>query len=168
MARIHKLGAWALGGAMAASLTACVSNPNYGNPGYGGAGPVYPQQPAGVQQPAYAQYGSVMGVDLVRAQGGVAGQGVVGTVAGGVVGGALGNQVGKGSGRRAATVAGAIGGALIGRAIEQSMGGTGYGHDVYRVTVRLDDGYTRTFDYAEVPNVRVGDRVRVDGNQLYR
>lgn len=167
MARMKQLGAWALGAVAMASLTACVSNPNHGHPGYG-QGRAYPSQPAVVQQPAHAQYGSVTGVDLVRAQGGVAGQGVVGTVAGGVVGGALGSQVGKGSGRRAATVAGAIGGALIGRAIEQNMGGAGYGHDVYRVTVRLDDGYTRTFDYAEAPNVRVGDRVRVDGNQLYR
>ena len=39
---------------------------------------------------------------------------------------------------------------------------------VYRVTVRLDSGETRAFDYASLPNLRVNDRVRVEGNQLYR
>ena len=78
---------------------------------------------------------------------------------------AQGHQVGGGSGKTAATIIGAVGGALVGRAIEQN---TSRGQGVYRVTVQLDNGGARTFDYAEPPNVQVGERVRVDGNQLYR
>ena len=66
-----------------------------------------------------------------------------------------------------ATVAGVVGGALIGRAIEQNVAGS-HTVDVYRVTVRFDDGGARSFDYHQAPNVRVGDRVRAEGNQLYR
>lgn len=91
--------------------------------------------------------------------------GVAGTVIGGAVGGLAGHQVGGGSGKTAATIIGAVGGALVGRAIEQN---TSRGQGVYRVTVQLDNGGARTFDYAEPPNVQVGERVRVDGNQLYR
>ena len=63
-------------------------------------------------------------------------------------------------------IIGAVGGALIGRAVEQNSNRGGQG--VYRVTVQMEDGGTRSFDYAEPPNVQVGERVRVDGNQLYR
>ena len=106
-------------------------------------------------------------VDLVR-QGSSGSDGTVGAVAGGIVGGALGHQIGGGRGRTAATVAGAVGGALIGRVLEQNLGNGGYDRDIYRVTVNLETGGTRSFDYAEPPNVRVGDRVRIEGNQLYR
>ena len=77
-----------------------------------------------------------------------------------------GSQVGGGSGRTAATVAGVVGGALIGRALEQNMNRNTVDH--YRVTVQFDNGGTRQFDYAQAPNVRIGDRVRADGDQLYR
>ena len=66
------------------------------------------------------------------------------------------------TGTRAPTVTAA----LIGRAVEQNSNRGGQG--VYRVTVQMEDGGTRSFDYAEPPNVQVGERVRVDGNQLYR
>ena len=112
---------------------------------------------------AYAQWGEVVNVELVR---GEKSGGTVGTIAGGVVGGLAGNQIGGGTGRTVATVAGAIGGALIGRAIEQNTRQPGEDH--YRVTVRLQDNTVRTFEYREPPNVRIGERVRVDGNQLYR
>ena len=82
------------------------------------------------------------------------------------MGGLAGHQVGGGSGRTAATIAGAVGGALIGRALEQNMNQGG--QDVYRVTVQFDNGAQRHFDYASAPNVRVGDRVWTQGDQLYR
>ena len=44
----------------------------------------------------------------------------------------------------------------------------GGGHDFYRVTVQFDNGGVRTFDYGQAPDVRIGDRVRADGNQLFR
>ena len=85
-----------------------------------------------------------------------------------MIGGAVGNQIGRGSGRAVATTLGVVGGALIGRAMEQQLGQGGYSQDVYRVTVRLDQGGIRTVDYLQPPNVRVGDRVRIEGNQIYR
>ena len=61
---------------------------------------------------------------------------------------------------------GVVGGALIGRALEQNMNRNTVDH--YRVTVQFDNGGTRQFDYAQAPNVQIGDRVRADGDQLYR
>jgi len=135
------------------------------------AGCAYP--PAGSSYPAgypsagsatYAQYGRVTNVEYLR--GNASSSGVAGTVVGGAVGGLAGHQVGGGRGRTAATIVGAVGGALIGNAIERNMAGNG--RDVYRVTVQLDNGAVRSFDYAQAPNVQIGDSVRVDGNQLYR
>jgi outer membrane lipoprotein SlyB len=60
-----------------------------------------------------------------------------------------------------------VGGALIGHAIEKNQW-PATASQIYRVTVQQDNGVVRTFDYATQPNVRVGDRVRVENNQLYR
>ena len=146
-----------------AVLSACASpyNQPYNQP--------YPQQqgssyPAGQQQGNYAQLGTVSNVQMVRGQGG---NGLTGAVVGGVVGGLAGNQVGGGRGRTAATIAGVAAGALIGNAVEQNSTRT-QGRDYYRVTVQMDNGRMENLDYADAPNVRIGDRVRLDGNQLYR
>ena len=163
MSRIQRISAMTVAAAAIAGLAACAS------PNYGSAYPTYPTQQTTYPStaPAYTQYGTVRNVEYLRTQG--QNQGVVGAVAGGVAGGVLGSQVGGGTGRTAATVAGVVGGALIGRAIERNVtGGSQVGSDVYRVTVQLDDGSTRAFDYEQAPNVRIGDRVRMDGNQLYR
>ena len=161
MARIQRIASLGVIAASAALLAACVAQPNYGNANHPSS---YPSgQPAYNNQ--YAQYGTVSNVEYLRQ--GQPTSGVAGAVAGGVVGGALGNQVGGGTGKALATVAGVVGGALIGRAIEQNVAGS-HTVDVYRVTVRFDDGGARSFDYHQAPNVRVGDRVRAEGNQLYR
>ena len=141
----------------ALALAACGTAPMGGNTYPPGSTQPYPA--AGT----YSQYGQVTNVEYVR---GNQSSGVAGAVIGGAVGGLAGSQVGGGSGRTAATVAGVVGGALIGRAIEQRNSQPG--QDYYRVTVRLDNGTVRSFDYADAPNVRIGDRVRADGNQLYR
>ena len=144
------------GAAVAAAALAGCAAPGYYQPGQG----AYPAgQPANA---SYSQFGRVADVRYVQNGGS---SGVAGTVIGGAVGGLAGHQVGGGSGKTAATIIGAVGGALVGRAIEQN---TSRGQGVYRVTVQLDNGGARTFDYAEPPNVQVGERVRVDGNQLYR
>lgn len=143
--------------AVAAALAGCVA-PGYQQP----VGGSYPG--TGATSPAYAQYGRVSNVEYMR--GGGASQGVGGAVVGGVVGGLAGHQVGGGSGRTAATIIGAVGGALIGNALERNMSGSG--QDFYRVTVQLDNGSVRSFDYAQAPNVQIGERVRLEGNQLYR
>lgn len=93
----------------------------------------------------------------------VAGNGTgLGAVAGGVVGGVVGNQIGRGGGRTAARILGAIGGAVAGHEVEKQARAT----TRYEIDVRLDDGSQRTISVPTNPGVRVGDRVRVDGNQI--
>lgn len=40
--------------------------------------------------------------------------------------------------------------------------------EVFRVTVRFDDGRESRYEYRQVDNLRVGDRVKDEGGQLYR
>ena len=117
--------------------------------------------------PAAAQFGRVTNVELVRTQQQPSTGIGAGAVVGGVVGGVVGHQVGRGTGRDIATVVGALGGALVGNAIEKGRTPPTV-PEVYRVTVQQDDGTVRTFDYATQPNARIGDRVRVENNQVYR
>lgn len=87
-----------------------------------------------------------------------------GTVAGGLLGAVLGNQVGDGSGRTAARVAGAVGGALVGREVQKRNQNTRH---KYEVVLRMrDDGSRQVVSYDEMPNLRVGDRVRLVDGQL--
>ena len=62
-------------------------------------------------------------------------------------------------------MAGAVGGALIGNEIEKNSRRDGNG---VRVNVQLEQGGLRSFDFRSVGDLRVGDRVRIEGNQLYR
>lgn len=154
----------------ALTLSACAGYPQGGYPQGGGysSAPAYPQ--GGYQQGAYAQYGRVTNVQLMQVQqpGGMGGSGIgAGAVVGGVVGGVLGHQVGKGTGRDLATIAGVVGGAMAGNAIQKG-GGQGDVRDVYRVTVQMGDGSSRVFDYPENPQLRIGEQVRVENNQLFR
>ncbi|KVN20104.1 MULTISPECIES: glycine zipper 2TM domain-containing protein [unclassified Burkholderia] len=175
----------------ALSLSACVapnaygpygSQPQYGAPAY--AQPSYAQpaytQPSYAQpdysQPGYpqqgyqsgysgysTQYGTIAGI---RPIGGATGpSGVAGTVVGALVGGVLGNQIGRGHGRDAATVIGALGGAVAGNQIGQQMGAQ---PSAYRVDVQLSDGSMRSLDLQTPGDLRPGDRVRIDGNQISR
>lgn len=145
----------------AAALVACAQPAPLGGNTY----PVgsYPTTTYPAGQGQYAQFGRVTNVEYLR---GGQTSGVAGAVVGGAVGGLAGSQVGGGSGRTAATVAGVVGGALIGRALEQNMNRSNV--DYYRVTVQFDNGSVRQFDYGQAPNVQIGDRVRADGDQLYR
>lgn len=128
------------------------SYPQYPQPGYGWGTP----QP----QPAYAQAGRV--TDIRRVGGETSGGGAV---IGGVVGAVVGRQFGgSSSARNAGTVLGAVGGALIGNQIERGQNSNG----AIRVSVQFDDGSARAFDYAELGDLRVGDRVRLQNGQLYR
>ncbi len=141
--------------AAAGALVACAAP---GQPMGGGYQGGYASNPG-----YYAQFGQVVNVEYLRGGGS---PGVAGAVVGGAVGGLAGNQIGRGSGRAAATIVGVIGGALIGSAIEQNANRGG--REYYRVTVQLDNGAVRSFDYAQPPDVIIGDRVRIEGNQLYR
>jgi outer membrane lipoprotein SlyB len=88
--------------------------------------------------------------------------GLLGPVAGGAVGGLVGHQIGHGSGNTIATIVGAAGGAALGTELERRHKSTTH----YVVTVRLNDGTHRTFNYASRPAFQEGDRVRVAQGRL--
>jgi outer membrane lipoprotein SlyB len=105
------------------------------------------------------QYGNVTGIEVVAS----GSRGAGGAVLGAVIGAVVGNQIGSGSGRAAATGVGAVGGALIGNNLQKRNES-----DVYRVSVRLDNGSTSQFDYGSIGDLRVGDRIQVQGGKLHR
>lgn len=182
---MHPLSHWprlAAAASVALLLSACAGYP--GQTGHGYPRTAYPTAPQPVTSypvPAYPAtsypvqqgggmygqmaYGQIAHIETVRVQDS-SGIGAGGAIVGGVVGGVLGRQVGKGTGRDLATIAGVVGGALAGNAVQNNMGGSV--RDIYRVTVQLQDGSQRSFDYPNPPPFRIGDNVRVDGNQIYR
>lgn len=170
-------------GAMVAALTACVAYPQggYNQAGYPVGSQPTPSYPAGYPSTGYpvqngnnawgnqayqVQQGRILNIETVRVQD-PSGVGAGGAIAGGLLGGVVGNQVGKGSGKTLATIAGVVGGALAGNAVQNNMGG-GSVRDIYRVTVQLQDGSVRAFDYQQPPQFNIGEYVRIDGNQIYR
>ncbi|MES2538221.1 MAG: glycine zipper 2TM domain-containing protein [Pseudomonadota bacterium] len=107
-------------------------------------------------------YGVVDAVDVVpRESAGIG----LGTIGGAAVGGVLGSQVGEGRGRTAATIAGAAGGAYVGRQWEKNRQS---GDQVYRVTIRMDDGSRQTTAQETSPDVQPGDRVRIANGVMQR
>lgn len=114
-------------------------------------------------QAAYrASHGSITKIEQVEVSGGTSG---AGAVIGGIVGGVAGHQVGQGRGKDVATIAGAVGGVLIGNEVEKRNTGP---KTFYRLSVRLDNGGLRTFEQGSLSNLEVGDRIRIDRNQLVR
>ena len=79
---------------------------------------------------------------------------------GGVLGGVVGHQFGSGRGNTVATVAGVGVGAVAGNEVEKNVKKTSY----YTVTVRLDNGGTRTVSQSAKPALREGDRVRIESD----
>lgn len=146
--------------ALALGATACASDPYYDDAYY--SAPRYSSAPAYHGNGAYSDFGRVVAIDVVR---GPEGRSTgAGAVVGGLVGGVLGHQIGSGRGNDAATVAGAIGGAVVGNEIEKRRDAAEH----YRVIVQFRDGREATFVQDSLHGVRVGDRVRVDGNRVVR
>lgn len=88
----------------------------------------------------------------------------LGAVAGGVIGGVLGHQVGSGRGNTAATVVGAGAGAYAGHQVEKNQKST----TSYQVVVKMDDGKSRTFNFAKETSYRAGDKVKVVDGKLVK
>jgi len=153
---LHKpfLSATAVGAL--ALLTACSTSPTYHETR------VYETAPAPVNAPAYGEYGQVTSIEVIPTAARPSG---TGAILGAVIGGVVGNQFGSGTGKAVATGAGIVGGAVAGNAIENR---NRRDDEVYRVWVRLDNGVTRSLDFYRIDDLRVGDRVRFDGAQLYR
>jgi outer membrane lipoprotein SlyB len=136
-------------------LAGCGTPPQYND---------YPNNPPVSATPVYqSAYGVVESIQLV--QQGSSSSGVGGAIVGGVVGGVVGNQIGGGTGRTLATAAGAVGGALVGSQIERNRQAPA---NVYQVGIRLDNGALQTMTLDNIGDLRVGNRVRIENNQLYR
>ena len=83
-----------------------------------------------------------------------------------MTGAVVGRQFGGSSeGRALGTFLGAVAGVLIGNQVEKQNIGLRGG---VRVSVQLDGGGQRSFDYANAGDLRVGERVRVEGTQIIR
>jgi outer membrane lipoprotein SlyB len=157
----------------ALALLGGCANPGYQS-GYPQAGqPVYSQpQPQPYpypvsSQPAnsyYSSYGVVDSVQITQAP--VSADPGLGAVVGGVVGGLLGNQVGGGTGKTVATVAGVVGGAMVGNQMEQNS--RSQTRDLYQIRVRLENGSYQTITQDTAPDLRPGNRVRIENNRVYR
>lgn len=103
--------------------------------------------------------GTIQSVEVVPRKQGLG----LGTLAGAAVGGIIGNQVGGGTGRTVATAAGAAGGAYAGHEIERRRSG---GDQIYKVTIKMDDGTTQSFAQDAAPTVKQGDRVTISNGVL--
>jgi outer membrane lipoprotein SlyB len=108
---------------------------------------------------ACSNCGTVTSVRAVTQQGEA---GMIGPAAGALLGGVLGRQIGSGSGQTIATVAGAGVGAAAGTEVERRYKSSTH----YVVNVRMNDGNSRSFNYASAPGVQAGSKVRVVDGQL--
>ena len=125
-------------------LTACADNLPYG------------------ENPVRVDYGHVESIQVYRSADNQLIN--VGTILGGIAGGVIGHQIAGGTGNTVATIAGALGGAFVGNEIEKTQ----VQGSRYRNTVRLDSGSMLVVEDTRDVNLRVGDRVRVENNRVYR
>lgn len=163
---------------LAASLAACSTVDPYGANNYpvGSTTTTTTTYPATTTYSTYpnagvtnnmVEWGRVSNIEMVQANTAPQNNSVAGTIIGGVVGAALGSTIGAGGGRAAATVLGAVGGAVVGNKIAQNHDGS-YNTNVYRISVQTDNGGWRSYDVAATGDLRVGDRVRIENNVLFR
>ncbi|HJV73121.1 MAG TPA: glycine zipper 2TM domain-containing protein [Noviherbaspirillum sp.] len=129
---------------IAAAVAACASQPSQ---------PVLSTQGSTVVQTA-----QVINVRDITVSGGRPSG--VGAFAGTLLGGVAGSRIGSGYGSAAAGIGGAIAGGMAGQHIEQS----GKIEKTVEVTVRLENGETRTYNVAPGSAFRVGDTVNVTSN----
>ncbi len=102
--------------------------------------------------------GTIQSVDVVPRTQGLG----LGTLAGAAVGGIVGNQMGGGTGRTVATAAGAAGGAYVGHEMEKRRNAG----EIYKVTIKMDDGTTQSFAQEAAPEIKSGDRVKITNGVL--
>jgi outer membrane lipoprotein SlyB len=150
--------------AAASMLGACAQDPyyyrDYGSSAYP-ASSAYPQSAYPPVASQNVEYGVVEAIEWHR-DGDPRPTGL-GAVIGGIAGGILGHQIGSGTGNTVATIAGALGGAYAGNQVERATD-----RDRYRVIVRLDNGGRVSVGEVGEGQLRVGDRVRIAGNRVYR
>lgn len=115
--------------------------------------------PEPAPEPVCADCGRVTAIDKVTVKGEGSGAGAVG---GAIVGVVAGNQIGSGSGKDIAKIVGGIGGAIAGHEAEKRLRAKTY----YEVSVAMESGGTRVVQVADASMLSVGDKVRVEGNDL--
>lgn len=142
-----------------AALLAACAGPQYDQSTSSGPYSTYPYDS---RAPANALAGTVERIEVVPRGDN---HNIAGTAIGAVVGGLIGSQIGSGRGQTAATVAGAAGGAIAGNQIEKRSRAP---NETFRVTVRLDNGGYQTITQDNIVDLRVGDRIRLDGDRMYR
>lgn len=111
-------------------------------------------KPAQVAAATCSECGVIESIRAVEVKGQASG---LGAVTGGVAGAVVGSQFGSGNGRTALGVLGAAGGAYAGHEIEKNMKKT----TSWRVTVRMDDGTTRSLIQPAQPAFGVGEKVKL-------
>jgi outer membrane lipoprotein SlyB len=126
-----------------------------------GTAPAAGTPSASAAAPACTNCGTISAIREVEKKGEGTGLGAIG---GAVIGGVLGNQIGRGKGKTIATVGGAAGGAYAGHQIEKSARSA----KVWNVTIRMDNGSDRTIALGSAPALAVGDKVRLEGNNIIR
>lgn len=162
MRKLSRLPALVTGAVAVSMLAACATGPTYP------VSQTYPSYPASSYPVAGMEYGRIVNIEYLPV--GTAAprsNGVLGAVVGGVAGAALGSLIGGGSGRTAATILGGVAGAAVGNNIARNQQGVTTAPG-YRITMRTDQGVTRTYEVPATGDLRVGDRVRVDAGVIYR
>jgi outer membrane lipoprotein SlyB len=164
--RYTRLTASALAATLLASVVGCASN----TPLFGSTYPTtYPTNTVATYPAVGLEYGRVTNIEYLPAgtNAPVTGNSIIGAVVGGLAGAALGSTIGGGSGRTAATVLGGVAGAAVGNHIARNQAGVTMAPG-YRVTVQSDNGGMRTYEVSATGDLRVGDRVRIENNVIYR
>jgi outer membrane lipoprotein SlyB len=150
------------GGFIAATLAACGTTTPVAT--Y----PTYPTTTVTTAPAGAMEFGRITNIEFMPAGSTVSsGPNILGAVVGGAAGALLGSQIGGGSGRSAATVLGGVAGAVLGSQIARNQQGVTT-QPGYRITMMTDQGFTRVYEVPATGDLRVGDRVRVDGGVIYR
>jgi len=113
-----------------------------------------------------SECGVVERIDTVDRDDGIGVGAVAGGVLGGIAGGAIGDKVAdedSKTGAIAGGVAGAAAGAYAGHKVQEHYNRD---KDAYRITLRMDDGSSRTVTQNENPGFSKGSRVRIDNGKV--
>ena len=146
-----------------ALLSACVSRPVVVNTPAPQVTTVTTPAPAPAVAVVGVEYGRVSNIEFFQTAPTTSGVNIPGAIVGGVAGAVVGSALS--GGRDAATVLGGVAGAAIGSQVNKPAT---VGSSVYRVTIQVDTGVTRTYDVPATGDLRVGDRVRVENGVIYR
>jgi outer membrane lipoprotein SlyB len=165
---MHVLARVAVPLVAASLLGACAVAPR-SQGGWSGTSPESSWPAQGGSASTAVSFGTVTGIELARdgSRAAPTGSGaVIGGIVGAVAGRAMAGSTTDGYRQRnIATALGAAVGAFMGHQAERHNLGSSAG---VRVTVALDRGGNVTLDQRDIGDLRVGDRVRIEGDRVMR